>query len=229
MMKKLIYIIVMLILLIGCSKENNGEHLVTNGVTPTASITNTSTPTAVPTNTATPTVTPTHEPTPTLTAEQVLVGLSPEELIEVSSWINTQYPRFRKRDNGGTTIYEAFTELELDLLFRIVEAETLGSGYRPKENVASVIFNRREQGWGKQNLLDILTQQNQFKVYTTGAYLKHDVTADTIKACESAWKYDTADNCVYFNRHTTNSYARKHCEYVFTDEIGHDFFRENYN
>ena len=76
------------------------------------------------------------------------------------------------------TIYELFTEEEIQLLFRVVETETHGADYESKKNVASVIFNRYEQY--NKSLKDIITSPNQF------GYNKKFITDSTVKACEDA-------------------------------------------
>lgn len=100
-------------------------------------------------------------PNNTLAAEIIFeVDATPKELIQKD------------------TIYDLFSEEEIQLLFRVVETETHGADYESKKNVASVIFNRHEQY--DKTLKDIITSPNQF------GYSKKSITDSTIKACEDA-------------------------------------------
>lgn len=76
------------------------------------------------------------------------------------------------------TIYDLFTDEEIQLLFKTVETETFGADYESKKNVASVILNRVEQ-YGL-TLKEIITAPNQF------CYSKDNISDKTIKACEDA-------------------------------------------
>lgn len=64
------------------------------------------------------------------------------------------------------TIYDIFTEEELDFLFKVVQAEVGDeeSTFEQKVNVARVIFNRLEHENFPDTLNEILTQENQFTV-----------------------------------------------------------------
>ena len=98
------------------------------------------------------------------------------------------------------TIYDTYNEEELDLLFRIVQAEA-GSeyGFNEKANVVSVIFNRMNSG---KSLVEVLTAKNQFEPYTTGRYKNVTVDEKTILACEFVYIFgDTTFGCIAFRSH----------------------------
>ena len=126
-------------------------------------------------------------------------------------------------DISECSIYDFFTDEELDMLYRVVEAESYGWYYENHRNVANVIFNRMKTGWG--TLVEVLTQPNQFAVVTTGFYKTVIVSTETILAVEDAWQHDYTNGALYFNRSTTQSYADKHCTYLFTDSCGHNFYK----
>jgi len=123
-----------------------------------------------------------------------------------------------------TSIYTEFNDYERELLFRVVEAEAYGCHYENYRNIANVIFNRMRSGWG--NLITVLTSPYQFKVVTTGFYKTVKVSEAAIKACEDAWQCDYTSGAIYFNMYTTNSYASKHCKFLFRDSCGHNFYKE---
>ena len=122
------------------------------------------------------------------------------------------------------TIYDVYSNTELDMLFRVVEAETYGWYYENHRNVANVIFNRVRTGWG--SLTKVLTAPYQFEVVTTGFYKKVVVSVDTIRAVEDAFKHDYTGGALYFDSTNGKSYAAKHCKFLFRDSCGHDFYKE---
>ena len=128
------------------------------------------------------------------------------------------------------TIYDVFSSDELQLLFEIVEAEVTGEDhFQSKVNVASVIFNRFEYDTNDDfpdTLTEILKDKNQFSSYADGRYKKVTVTETTILACEYAWQIgESVNECVYFDSCNGNSWADRNREYVFTDSVGHSFYK----
>lgn len=118
------------------------------------------------------------------------------------------------------TIYDYFTEEELDLLFRVVQAE-VGDEYsfEQKVNVAEVIFNRLEHERFPDNLLEILTA-DQFQPISNGSYKSVYVSEDTILACEYAFQIGTdTEECLFFDSNDTLNY-----EFVYNDEA-HNFYK----
>ena len=129
------------------------------------------------------------------------------------------------------TLYSTFTEEELNLLFKVVEAEATEGGLEEKTNVASVIFNRVRTGWSDGDLISILLSPRQFEVITNGRYKRVKVTETTILACEFAFENDTVDGAIYFDCTNGESWAAQECKkgnliWVMKDGIGHDFYRK---
>lgn len=117
-------------------------------------------------------------------------------------------------------IYDYFTEEELDLLFRVVQAE-VGDEYsfESKVNVANVIFNRFYHERFPDTLSDILVC-DQFSSIADGRYREVEVTEDTILACEYAFILDdTTDGCLFFDSNNTLNY-----QFVFNDSA-HNFYK----
>lgn len=118
------------------------------------------------------------------------------------------------------TIYDYFTEEELDLLFHVVQAE-VGDEYpfESKVNVANVIFNRFYHERFPNTLSDILVC-DQFSPIADGRYREVEVTEDTILACEYAFMLeDTTDGCLFFDSNNTLNY-----QFVFNDSA-HNFYK----
>lgn len=117
-------------------------------------------------------------------------------------------------------IYDYFTEEELDLLFRVVQAE-VGDEYsfESKVNVANVIFNRFYHERFPDTLSDILVC-DQFSPISNGRYKEVEVSEDTILACEYAFEIeDITDGCLFFDSNNTLNY-----QFVF-DDGAHNFYK----
>lgn len=105
------------------------------------------------------------------------------------------------------TIYDYYTEKELDLLFRVVQAE-VGDEYsfEQKCNVASIILNRIENKEFGDGMFGVLTE-DQFTTIANGRYLEVEVSEDTILACEFSFEIDdTTDGCLFFDSDGTLNY-----------------------
>ena len=118
------------------------------------------------------------------------------------------------------TIYDYFTEEELDLLFHVVQAE-VGDEYsfEQKINVCSVIFNRLEHERFPNTLSEILVY-DQFSPISDGRYKEVEVSEDTILTCEYAFMIeDTTNGCLFFDSNNTLNY-----QFVFNDSA-HNFYK----
>jgi spore germination cell wall hydrolase CwlJ-like protein len=188
------------------------EPTITNTVTPTPSptviITPTPTVTTTPTYTATPTPLPTNTPTPEPTATP-----TPTPVKELETFSSNE-----------KTLYNTYSEEELDLLFRVVEAEVTDHCIECKSHVASVIFNRLKAGWCGGDLTKNLMAKRQFEVVTNGRYKKMTITEETILACEIAFESDTAQGALFFDSTKGKSWAHKNREYMFSDHA-HWFYK----
>ena len=118
------------------------------------------------------------------------------------------------------TVYDYFSEEELDFLFKVVQAE-IGDEYsfEQKANVANVIFNRVESSRFPNNIMEILIQ-NQFHVIKNGRYKSVNVSEITILACEYAFMFGELDkDILFFDSNDFLSYEK-----AFNDGA-HTFYR----
>ena len=98
--------------------------------------------------------------------------------------------------------------------------------FEEKVNVTNVILNRIKHDDFPKCIIDVLTQYPQFSSYTSGAYKKVEVTETTILACEYAFQFnDTTDGALYFDSTNRKSWAEKNRVYIFTDSVGHSFYK----
>lgn len=99
-----------------------------------------------------------------------------------------------------TTLYDVYSPSDIDLLFRVVQAE-IGNGYsfEQKANVASVIFNRVEDGRFGSSIKEVLNG-NQFSTISNGAIYRVNIEEKTIAACEYAFMLgDTTNGALFFH------------------------------
>lgn len=138
--------------------------------------------------------------------------------------IQEEYAEYVDTDE---TIYDYFSEEDLQLLFQIVETEVQGEeNFIEKANVASVIFNRLFHEEFPLTLVEVLTEYPQFSSYSTGAYKDITPTDTTILACEYAFQIeDTTNGALWFDSTNGNSWADRNRTYLFTDEVGHSFYK----
>ncbi len=105
------------------------------------------------------------------------------------------------------TIYDYFTEDELDMFFHVVQAE-IGDEYsfEQKCNVASVILNRIDHYKFSNEMFEILTP-DQFETIRNGSYRNVEVSEDTILACEYVFMFgDTTNGALFFDSNNTLNY-----------------------
>lgn len=117
------------------------------------------------------------------------------------------------------TVFDVFSEEEVQLIFRVVETETYDQDFMSKANVASVVFNRFYSGDFGDTITEVITTENQF------AYGRKCITEDTILAVMYAFEIeDTTNEALFFH---SNEKTEMFCgaEYIFTDMAGHHFFK----
>lgn len=117
------------------------------------------------------------------------------------------------------TIYDNFTQQELDLLFKVVQAE-IGSEYsfEQKCNVVSVIYNRLSDHHFGDAINEILVG-HQFSTISNGAIYKVTVDEKTILACEYIYQFgDTTNGALFFDSNGMLNY-----KFLFNDGA-HNFY-----
>ena len=116
------------------------------------------------------------------------------------------------------TIYDCFSEQELDLLFRVVQAEIGDYSFDQKVNVANVIFNRITHERFGETLNEVLVP-SQFATISNGRINRVTVDEDTILACEYAFLFeDTTNGALFFDSDGSLKYPK-----IYDDEA-HNFY-----
>lgn len=119
------------------------------------------------------------------------------------------------------TIYDCFTKQELDLLFRVVQAEIGDYSFEQKVNVVNVIYNRVYHERFGETLSEVLIP-SQFKTISNGRINRVKVDENTILACEYAFLFaDTTDGALFFDSDGSLNY-----DFLFSDSA-HNFYTLN--
>lgn len=133
--------------------------------------------------------------------------------------------RYSKWFDPPETVFDVFTEDEIKLICRAVETECYGQDFDSKTHVASVIFNRIEQGgeFGS-SVKEVITKENQF------AYWREEITEETILSVMYVYEIeDTTNGCIAFRSGEkperwytteTNYWVRQ-----FIDNAGHGLYK----
>lgn len=144
------------------------------------------------------------------------MNLSKEEWFKQYKSLTEEYEDILGRPE---TIYDNFTQQELDLLFKVVQAE-IGSEYsfEQKCNVVSVIYNRlKDYRFG--NTINEILVGHQFSTISSGAVYKVTVDEKTILACEYVYQFgDTTSGALFFD-----SNGRLNYKFLFNDGA-HNFY-----
>jgi spore germination cell wall hydrolase CwlJ-like protein len=117
------------------------------------------------------------------------------------------------------TVFDVFSEEEVQLIFRVVETETYDQDFISKANVASVVFNRFYSGEFGDTITEVITADKQF------AYGRKCITEDTILAVMFSFEVeDTTDGALYFH---SNEKTEEFCgaKYSFSDDAIHHFYK----
>ena len=117
------------------------------------------------------------------------------------------------------TIFDAFSEEEVNLICRVVETECFEQDFDSKCNVASVVLNRYYSREFGETITEVVTSPYQF------SYGRKSLTEDTILAVMYVYEIeDTTDGCVAFRSGKT---PKKWYDWnlAFVDESGHGFYK----
>lgn len=134
-----------------------------------------------------------------------------------------KYPEFLAKQES---IYDVYSDAELEKLFRTVEAEATGGTFHDKVNVAVTIFNRiNHEEFG--STIDEVITPDQFSPFMDGRYYEVTVTENTILACEYAYIFRIIEHdALYFDRTNGNSWAHRNREEVEVNgDNAHRFYK----
>lgn len=118
------------------------------------------------------------------------------------------------------SVYDLYTSEEIYYMQKCIETETYTWGFDAACNVASVIFNRLENGTFGDNIIEIITTKNQF------AYYRNEISEETKLALEYVTMFgDTVNGAIFFHSHDEAHPTFCGASYMFTDGCGHHFYK----
>lgn len=141
-------------------------------------------------------------------------------------WVYSKYIR-----DTETPIIE-FADKELEILYRITEAEATGESIESKENVASSIINRLYDSNFPSTIKEVVFQKEQYSPIGDRRYYTVTVTEETKEAVHNVIKNGVTHDCIYFCNYdnVTSSKLRRWfdnaLEFVFKDDSNHSYYRE---
>lgn len=181
---------------------------------PIVTITPTATPIIIPTATSTPLPTPTSTPIPIPT-----ITPTPSSTPTV-----TPTPTIIITNSIIEGFYTITTE-ELNILYRIVEAEATDGTYDQKKNVTSNIFARVESPDWPNTVKGVVFQKSQYSPISDGRYYSVTVTESTKEAVNYIVQNGKEHNYIYFCSYSCKSswFAKKDAKLA---EKGEECYRD---
>ena len=141
-------------------------------------------------------------------------------------WIYSKYIK-----DTEITIIE-FNDTELEILYKITEAEGTGQSIESKENIISSIINRVYDSNFPSTIEDIVFQEGQYSPIGDKRYYTVTVTDETKKAVHNVIENGVNHDCIYFCNYNNvkSSKLRRwfdnSLEFVFKDDSGHSYYRD---
>lgn len=148
-----------------------------------------------------------------LTGSPTLIASSAGMPTEVASRLTDVY----------VPLEDAYTEEELNLIYRVVQTEACHQSVESKSHVASVIFNmisHPTKRFGK-TVKAVITRPKRFCIG------RHKVISKTTKeAVRMAYEENTAPGCYAFHSNRRHKKMFSGFRYKFSDDAGHHFYGE---
>lgn len=141
--------------------------------------------------------------------------------------------RFATEINQLKKLYNTVEDYNKSLInmYKMVEAEATGGSYQSKLNVAHVIMNRVRSDQFPDTIDEVLFQKRQFSPLSDGRFNTVIVTDSTIEAVnEAILSKDTTNGALFFMLRSKSdsknvTWFDENLEYLFTDDLGHSFFK----
>lgn len=117
------------------------------------------------------------------------------------------------------SMYNYYSENEIFYMCKCIETETYQCDLESKINVANVIINRIKDNRFPNDAISVITDNNQF------AYERSNISESTKIALEYAILFeDTTGGSIGFRSDCSPS-SWNGWSYVFTDDVGHSFYK----
>lgn len=126
----------------------------------------------------------------------------------------------------------SFTDKEIEVLQRLVEAECTDQDIEPKKNVCSVVINRVYSDSFPDSIKEVVFENSQFSCIGDKRYYEVKITKDTIEAVNDVVTNGTTTDALYFfNMKDVKSpkikrWINNKLKFLFKDDSGHSFYTE---
>lgn len=154
-------------------------------------------------------------------AQAELAAIDDLYTTDLKEWyIETQeiYEKYQGFIDPPETIYDYFTDEEINMVCRVVETECHGLSFEKKVNVANVIWTRwLNNELDDPSIIDICTAPGQF------SYAQTSITDDTLLAVECSFQIADDYEAVYFENYSSNAHD-SYADYAYEDG-SHKFFK----
>lgn len=233
-----------------CLKKSAGFFTATSLICASIMAGNPSSKTALANTVSVATIKPTLEPVTTINIvkkvngapanygdneESIDVLLEPEPTVAPTPVptvpTTTTVPVQSTKYDYESKFFNDFSREDRFMIYRIVEAEATGQGYKCKRNVAAVIFNRLKSDNFPNTVYGVVFQKKQFAPTMDGRYWSVTITDETKEAVINCYNEGyTANGAEYFaniadvKNLRTKKWFRS-LNYLFGDSSGHTFYK----
>ena len=121
-------------------------------------------------------------------------------------------------------LYEISDE-EMEILYRIVEAEATSGDFDQKANVAQCVINRL--GTHQDTITEVVFAKNQFSPVSDGRYYSVEIQESTREAVDSVVANPTRHDSKFFQANYSNSKWFKTLKFDFEDGIHRYYSSDN--
>jgi N-acetylmuramoyl-L-alanine amidase len=132
------------------------------------------------------------------------------------------------------TYKDIYTAEEIEILYRITEAEATGQSIESKMNVTSVILNRVNSDQFPDSIKEVVFQKEptiQFSPIADLRFYNVKITKSTKKAVNYVLENDVTNDALYFANQSdieslnTQSWFRNNLTFLFKDDSNHSFYK----
>lgn len=137
-----------------------------------------------------------------------------ETYIEYKEFMNSL-----NTDDLPETIYDYYTDKEIEMMLQCIETETYDQDFISKVNVANVILNRITNEKFAEEPIEVITSPNQFTYHRT------EISESTKNALEYAFLFeDTTQGALYFHSNEKTE-TFNGATYIFSDDASHHYYK----
>jgi N-acetylmuramoyl-L-alanine amidase len=125
-----------------------------------------------------------------------------------------------------------YSDEEIEILERVVEAELTGCSYESKKNATSVIINRTKSDSFPDSIKEVVFQKSQFSSVSDHRYYEVTITKETKKAVKDVINNGVVTDALYFfnlrdiESQKIKNWINSKLVFLFKDDAGHSYYKE---